>query len=153
MIPRTTTGCGVNSLEATTNRINYDVLEFDAATIEYAQFIRVLPSNWNAGTITFKPHWTATGGTGSVVWQLSGRAYSDNDAIDQASGTAQTSTDTLTTQNNIYIGPASSAITLAGSPTAGLPIIFQVSRLATDGSDTLAVDARLLGVHITYTSV
>lgn len=150
MIPRTTNGCGVNSLESTTNRINYDVLEFDAATAEFAQFIRVLPNNWNAGTVTFKPLWTAASGSGAVVWQLAARCYADDDALDQAMGTAQSSTDTLLAANDMHIGPTSSAITVAGIPAAGRPIIFQISRLATDAADTLAVDARLLGVHITY---
>ena len=152
MIPRTTNGCGVNSLESSTNKINYDVLEFDAGTIEYAQFIRVMPNNWNAGTITFKPIWTAASSSGDVVWQLSGRAYANDDAIDQATGTGQTSTDTLTATNDICIGPASSAITLGGTAANGNPIIFEISRQATSGSDTLAADARLLGIEISYTS-
>jgi len=67
-IPRTTSGCGVNSLEAATNKVNYDVLEFDAAAIEYAQALVVMPSNWNAGTVTSKFHWTAASGSGDVVW-------------------------------------------------------------------------------------
>lgn len=152
MIPRTTNGCGVNSLEASTNKVNYDVLEFDPAAIEYAQFIRVLPNNWNAGTITFKPIWTAASGSGDVVWQLSGRAYANDDAIDQASGTGQTSTDTLLAAGDVHIGPASSAITLGGTAANGNPVIFEISRQATSGSDTLAVDARLLGIEITYTA-
>lgn len=151
-IPRTTNGCGINSLETSTNKVNYDVLEFDPAAIEYAQAIRVLPNNRNAGTITFKPIWTAASGSGDVVWSLSARAYANDDAIDQATGTNQTSTDTLTAANDICIGPASSAITLAGTAANGNPVIFEVARQATSGSDTLAVDARLLGIEITYTA-
>jgi hypothetical protein len=151
-IPRTTSGCGVNSLEAATNKVNYDVLEFDAAAIEYAQALVVMPSNWNAGTVTSKFHWTAASGSGDVVWQLSGRAYANDDAIDQATGTAQTATDTLTAANDVDISPATSAITLAGTAANGNPIVYELSRKATDAGDTLAVDARLLGVEISYTS-
>lgn len=150
-IPRTTTGCGVNSLETTTNKVNYDVLAFDPGTIEYAQVARIMPNNWGAGTITFKPHWTAASGSGDVVWQLSARAYANDDALDQATGTPQTSTDTLTTAVDLDIGPASSAITIAGTPANGQLVIFEVSRKATDGGDTLAVDALLLGIEITFT--
>lgn len=152
-IPRTTTGCGINSLEASTNKINYDVLEFDPSTAEYAQVAIVMPSNWNAGTVTAKFHWTAASGSGSVVWGLSGRAYADNNALDQATGTAQTVTDTLLTAAYEHITSATSAITLAGSPAAGQMVIFQLYRDATNGSDTLGSDAQFFGVEITYTSV
>lgn len=151
-IPRTTSGCGVNSLEASTNKVNYDVLEFDAAAIEYAQAMVIMPNNWNAGTITSKFHWTAASGSGDVVWQLSGRSYANDDAIDQATGTPQTATDTLTAANDVDISPATSAITLTGTAANGNPIVYELSRKATDAGDTLAVDARLLGVEISYTS-
>ena len=151
-IPRTTTGCGINSLEASTNKVNYDVLEFDPSTAEYAQVAIVMPSNWNAGTVTAKFHWTAASGSGSVVWGLSGRAYADNNALDQATGTAQTVTDTLLTAVYEHITSATSAITLAGSPAAGQLVIFQLYRDATNGSDTLATDAQFLGVEISYTA-
>jgi hypothetical protein len=150
-IPRTTNGCGINSLESTTNRVNYDVLEFDPAVVEYAQAMVTLPNNWNAGTVTAKFHWTAASGSGDVVWQLSGRAYANDDAIDQATGTAQSSTDTLTAANDLDISPATSAITLAGTAANGNPVVFELSRNATAGGDTLAVDARLIGVEISYT--
>jgi len=130
-IPRTTNGCGINSLESTTNRVNYDVLEFDPAAVEYAQAMVVLPNNWNAGTVT-------------------GRAYANDDAIDQATGTAQSSTDTLTAANDLDISPATSAITLAGTAANGNPVVFELSRNATAGGDTLGTDARLIGVEITY---
>jgi hypothetical protein len=149
-IPRTTNGCGINSLESTTNRVNYDVLEFDPAAVEYAQAMVVLPNNWNAGTVTAKFHWTAASGSGDVVWQLSGRAYANDDAIDQATGTAQSSTDTLTAANDLDISPATSAITLAGTAANGNPVVFELSRNATAGGDTLGTDARLIGVEITY---
>jgi hypothetical protein len=139
-------------LEAATNKVNYDVLEFDAAAIEYAQAMVIMPNNWNAGTITSKFHWTAASGSGDVVWQLSGRSYANDDAIDQATGTPQTATDTLTAANDVDISPATSAITLTGTAANGNPIVYELSRKATDAGDTLAVDARLLGVEISYTS-
>ena len=151
MIPRTTTGCGINSSETSTNKVNYDSLEFDTATQEFAQFIRVLPDNWSAGTITAKFLWTADSGSGGVVWALAGRCLADDDALDTAMGTAQQVADTLLTAGDMHITGATPAITLGGTPAVGVPIIFEVKRVPSDGSDTLAVDARLLGIVITYT--
>jgi hypothetical protein len=151
-IPRTTTGAGIDSREQSTNKINTDELLFDAGTDEFAQAMIVMPSNWNAGTVTAKFHWTASTGSGDVVWGLQGRAYANDDALDQAMGTAQTATDTLTATNDVDISPATSAITLGGTAASGNPVIFQVYRDADAAGDTLAADARLLGVEISYTS-
>jgi hypothetical protein len=151
-IPRTTTGCGIDSRELSTNKINTDELLFDAGTDEFAQCMIVMPSNWNAGTITAKFHWTASTGSGDVIWGLSGRAYANDDALDQAQGTAQTVTDTLTATNDLDISSATGAITLGGTAAAGNPVIFEVYRDANAGGDTLAADARLLGVEISYTA-
>jgi hypothetical protein len=154
-IPRTTTGAGIDSREQSTNKINTDELLFDAGTDEFAQAMIVMPSNWNAGTVTAKFHWTgsgATDGSDDVIWGLSGRAYANDDALDQAQGTAQTATDTLTAINDLDISPATSAITIAGTPASGNPIIFEVYRDANAAGDTYSHDARLLGVEISYTS-
>lgn len=151
-IPRTTTGCGIDSRELSTNKINTDELLFDPGTAEYAQAMVVMPSNWNAGTVTAKFHWTASTGSGDVVWGLRGRSYANDDALDQAMGTGQTATDTLTATNDLDISPATSAITVGGTAASGNPIIWEVYRDAAAGGDTLGSDARLLGVEISYTA-
>lgn len=147
-IPRTTTGCGINSTESSTNKINLDLLEFDAATSEYAQVSRTLPKEWNLGTLTAKFHWTAASGSGTVIFGIQAISLADDDAIDTAFGTAQTATDTLLAALDMHISPATSAMTVGGTPAAGRPVVFQIYR---DISDTLAVDAQFIGVEITYT--
>lgn len=148
MIPRTTSGAGVGSYETTTNKVNYDTLEFDTAADEFANFVRVLPASWNAGTVTAKFYWTAASGSGTVSFRLAGYSFGDNVALDTAFGTAQTATDTLLAAGNMHVSPATSAITIGGTPANGVPVIFQVSR---DVTDTLGVDALLIGVEITFT--
>ena len=149
-IPRTTIGCGVDSRELATNLTNYDELLFDPATNEFAQALHILPSNYNNSTITARFYWTASTGSGAAIWGLQGRAYADGDSLDQAFGTAQTVTDTLITTNSMHVTSATSAITIAGTPAANRPILFQIYRDATAGGDTLSSDARLLGVEILF---
>jgi hypothetical protein len=86
-----------------------------------------------------------------VVWGLDAVAISDDDAMDVAFGTAQTSTDTGGTTNDSYQGPESSAITIAGSPAVGDLVMYRIHRDPSDGNDTLAIDARLHGVLLLYT--
>ena len=148
MIPRTTSGCGVNSSETGTNKQNYDSLDFDTAADEFADALIIMPNNWDNGTVKFRPYWTADSGSGTVCFALQGRAYADDDAIDTAAGTAQTSTDTLITAGDMHVGPESAAITIGGAPAANKPVQITVYRDISE--DTLGVDARILGIEISY---
>ncbi|MCE9518157.1 MAG: hypothetical protein K8R87_01100, partial [Verrucomicrobia bacterium] len=150
MIPSTTNGAGVNSSETTTNKVNYDTLDFDATTSESAQFTKVMPSNYNGGTVTATFYWTldSLGGGGTVIYTLAGEAFADNGTIDTDFGTAVGATDTAQTASAVHISPATAAVTIAGTPTASKLVQFKVAR---DVSDTFTTDARLIGVLITYT--
>ena len=152
-IPKTTAGCGVDSRETTTNDQNFDELLFDAGTDEFADALVVMPSNYNNGTVTARFYWTASAagdGTDDVVWGISGLAYANDDALDTATGTPQTVTDTLLATNDMHVSAATSAVTIGGTPVANKPIQFTVSRDADAGADTYGGDARLLGVEILF---
>lgn len=151
-IPKTTSGCGVDSRETTTNDQNFDELLFDAGTDEFADALVVMPSNYNNGTVTARFYWTASAGSGDVIWGLQGRAFANDDALDTAAGTAQTVTDTLIATNDMHVTSATSAITIGGTPAANTPIQFTIYRDANAGGDTIANDCRLLGVEIIFTS-
>jgi hypothetical protein len=134
--------------ESTTNKINTLSLDFDQTTQEYAQFQWFAVRNYNNGTVKFTPYWTASTGSGGVVWGMSGVALSNDDALDTALGTAQTSTDTLIATGDLHVGPQSSAITIAGTPADSDMHIWQISRVTGNGSDTLTGDAKLLGIIV-----
>lgn len=154
MWPRTTTGCAaLATLEMGTNKGNFPYLAFDSSTAEYAQFIVSFPKSWNNGAVTARVRWAHPSTTTNfgVVWKLSGVAISDDDALDVAQGTAQSMTDTGGTTSDLYVSPTSSAITIGGTPATGDSVLFEISRAPADGSDTMAVDAYLIGVDLFYT--
>lgn len=147
--PRTTNGAAaLAQSETTTNKINYKSFDFDSSTQEFIQVLWQPPRNWNNSTVKFTPYWTAASGSGGVVWALQGVALSNDDALDTAIGTEQTSTDTLIATGDVHIGPQSLAITIAGSPADGDLIVLQFKRNPSDGSDTLAADAKFLGLML-----
>jgi hypothetical protein len=151
MWPTITNGCSaLTQTEMATSLFNVMSLDFDQTTQEFAQFQVRLPRKWNNGTITAAVYWTATSGSGTVQWGISGGAYSNDDALTVALGTPQTSDDTLITTNDLHISPTTSAITLAGTPADADFLAIQVSR--NPGSDTLSGDAKLLGVAIFLTT-
>jgi hypothetical protein len=152
MTARTTNGAARGTAEMTTNKNMLATLDFDASTQEFAQFEVGFEKGWNRSTVAFQPVWSHASTTTNfgVVFALAGVATSNDDALDVAFGTAQTSTDTGGTTNDRYVGPESSAITIAGSPAAGDVVQFQIARNVSDGSDTMAIDARLHGVWVFY---
>lgn len=154
MTPSTTNGPAWGSVEMTTNKEMFSTLDFDTTTAESAWFSLRMPKSWNESTITFEPVWShaATSTNFGVVFSLAGIALSDDDAGDTAVGTVQTSTDTGGTTNDIYIGPTSSAITIAGTPAAQDLVFFKIARVPSDGSDTMAIDARLHGITLNITT-
>lgn len=155
MAPSVSGGCStLASVASAANQPDIVSLNFDPTTQEYAQFAIPMPESWNEGTVTFKPIWShaATTTNFGVVWDLQAVAVSDDDAIAVAYGTAQTSADTGGTTNDIYVGPESSAMTVAGSPSAGDLVYFRISRVTGHASDTMAVDARLHGIRLYITT-
>ena len=155
MRPSASGGCAaLDNIATSANQPDLQTLNFDATTAEYAQFALVMPKKWNKGTVTFKPHWShaATTTNFGVVWSLQAVAVGNDDAIATNFGTAQSSTDTGGTTNDMYTGPESSAITVAGSPGDEEMLFFRIARLPGDSGDTMAVDARLHGLTLYVTT-
>ncbi len=146
-IPRTTNGCGINSDETTTNRVNRDLLMFDAGTQEFAQVWGAWPTGWNTFSATFL--WKYSSGSGNCVWGAQARLYADNTAVDTAFGTAQTVTDNGQGTAIHHESAATSAITPGGTVADGRLFVLQIYRDPNNGSDSLNVDAELIGVILT----
>ena len=151
ILPQATNGAQRGISYMGTNAQPVETLDFDQTTQEFAVAIAKLPKRWNLGTFTFRPLWTAASGSGGVVWAVEALAVGDDDTLDAAYGTAQTSADTLLSANDLHVGPESSAITAAGTPAAGDILLLRVKRVPADAGDTLAADAKLLGIVVTWT--
>jgi hypothetical protein len=149
--PTTTSGCADKAkIEAGTNDIDYWVLDFDKDTDERAFVNFQMPDSYDGGVIKFRYVWTtADGGAAETVeFELSGRAYANDDAIDQAVGTPVGLSDTWIANADIHISGWSDDVTLAGSPAGGQWVHFEVRRDVS--GDDLGADARLIDVEIKY---
>jgi hypothetical protein len=151
MWPSTTAGCAaLAQTELATNKVNYKSLDFDQAAQEHAEFTVIMPDDWNASTITYKIWWTAAGGSAAqtVEWNVQARAYANDDAFDGAWGTVIEVSDALIATSDIHVTSESSALTIANTPSAGEIVQFRIYR---DVADTLAADAKLLGIKLYFT--
>lgn len=152
MYTRTTNGAAYTTRETTTNKVMISSFNFDTTTQEYSQFNWSTPANWNAGTVRFKLYWTTTGGSAAqtIDFDLQAYAFSNDDALDTAFGTAQNVTDTYIADNDVHVTSYSSAITIGGTPAVGDTVIFQLTRDV--ASDNLGVDCEVLGVLLEYST-
>jgi hypothetical protein len=151
MAPRISNGPSIGTSETATNKIMLRSLDFSPSADEFAQFMVPMPKRWNEGTVTAEFIWTATA-TGDVVWAIQGAAISNDDVLDAAFGTAQSVTDGVTAANELMTSAVTGAITLGGTPAEKDLLVFQVFRDADNGADTCAVDAKLIGLRLFFTT-
>lgn len=148
--PRTTNGPSVGTAELSTNKRMVKSLDFDASTQEYAQFSVWLPKSWDLSTFAYRVLWTTATGSGGVAWSLAARADGDDDALDQAMGTAVVVTDTRIADNDLHMTGESGTLTAAGTAQEMDLVTFEVSRPVADAGDTKTGDAKFLGLHLYY---
>lgn len=154
MTPRTTNGAARGSVETATNKVMISTLDFDAAVVEYAQFWVKMPNGWNEGTVSavFECSHGSTTTNFGMAFSLAAVAINSSGAIDVARGTAQTVTVTGGTTDTKYSTSETAAVTIAGTPAAGALVLFEVARQVANAGDTMAIDARLHGLWLLYTT-
>jgi hypothetical protein len=151
MYPTNTGGCADIALtETTAGRPDMYTLDFDASSDENAQFSIAFPSYWNENTINFQVFWTTTAtDTDSVDWELAAVSVVDSGTTDVAFGTAVSVTDNvISAAEDLYVSAVSGNLTVA-SAAANALTYFNIERDA--GSDTMAEDAKLIGIKLFYT--
>ena len=153
MRPTVSAGCAaITDVETTADRPDIQVLDFDGGSEEHAQFQVAFPKSWNAGTVTYRVFWTSTAtDTDAVIWTLEGVSVANDATIDVAYGTGVAVTDNnISAAEDCLVSATSSAVTIASAADDALTF-FRIWRDADAGGDTMAEDARLIGVRIFYT--
>lgn len=133
------------------------ILDFDATTVEYADFMVRLPEHYAGGGLTFSLEWSATSATtGNVIWSAAIRRiaddaedidtsqtydYNDSAAATTASASGETVKTTITFTSGADMD----------SWAAGETAIVRIRRFASDGGDTMSGDAELWNVIIKET--
>jgi hypothetical protein len=151
--PRVTSGCSsLTQTEIATSLINIQTLDFNQTTQQYAQTHYKFPKKYNLGTLTYEIEWTATTGTGSVVWGVAAVSVADGDALTTAFGSQVNVTDAAGTANTERNSASSAAVTIGNTPGVADGIYLQITRVTGDGSDDMAADAKFKGISIHITT-
>jgi hypothetical protein len=153
MVPRFSNGASYGTIETVNNRINITTLDFDSISQEFAQFVIGMPKSWNEGVVTFDANWFhgSTTTNFGVAWSLAGVALSDTNSLDTAAGSPVIVVDTGGTANTYYDSPESANCTIGNVPAENDLVIYQIARVPADAGDTMAIDARLVGIRLFYT--
>ena len=129
-------------------------LGYDQTTVESAYWkFRALA--YGSGNITVDIDWYANNvNTGAVVWGAAVAAMTPNvdDASVEAKAFATQNTATGTLPGSDTRRPNRTSITISNLDSIAVDDIvwIRIQRVANDGSDTMAADARLLQVTLSY---
>lgn len=154
MISNITLGATFTSLErfSPTNRQD-DVFIFADGTTNLVSFSIAMPEEWDRSTVKVKFYWTTTNSIASQtnVWGISATAISHDDVMTADWGTEQVVNSPVTAADDLLASPATSALTVAGTPQVGDLVYFRVRRLGGGVNDAMSnAQARLLHVVIQY---
>lgn len=149
----TTNPCGTSKIETTTNKVGIGtVLDFDPNTMEHAWIKAPIPKGVDiTAGVKFRVRWRAESGSGGVAFNFAAIGMGDNDVHDDAYGTAQTITDTLLNTAREHVSAWSSNVVTIKNAASEDTFYGRLSRDPANGSDSLAVDARVIAVELQWT--
>lgn len=139
------------SCQTSDPNLNYTTADFLDTQTDYAYKSFLLPSDWT-GTVQFSVYWWTNVTTNSVVWQLQTACTALTETIDPSAITfnaAQTVTDAANGTTATLNVATFSSVTTTGC-SAGELMWIKLFRDPTNGSDTLAATARMIGGLFTY---
>ena len=131
--------------------IAHDFYSFNPLITGFTQFKFPL-NDYNLGPMRTKFYWTATGVTaGNVVWGLQCRALGDSELLNSGfAGGVEVIDSSFAGGTGIYISTGAT-FTPSGNLAVEDMYYFRAYRNAASASDTLPMNARLLGIAIQYT--
>jgi hypothetical protein len=149
LVPNTTNPCA-DAVQAETGTGGKNYITRSFAANEQGSMEMFLPENYDGGTVTWWYAWispTDSSAGDTVIFGLRGSSTQNGDLIGEAQGAQVTITDTLLTGVGRYHkSDESSALTIAGSPSGGDLVIWEVERTGGDMTE----EAPLLMVYIRY---
>ncbi len=142
--PTTLPGVGACVTGSNTQKLVIDFAD-GADTLSIQKELK-LPSDFT-GAIDANIKWYTTATSGAVVWQVATACVADAATGDPSFNTASTIASTAQGTTNQYNTATISGITQTGC-AANRMLYLKVFRDPTNGSDTLAATARLVGVEL-----
>lgn len=127
---------------------SYACLDFDQATEEKAYWGWFLTPDYLEENIVVDIYWIATPAVGDVKFGFSVLGRQKGETWDSALGTERT---VIQTTGGAGVLNRARITTFSPNWAAGDVVQFKLARKAADGTDTLADDARVLKVVVSYT--
>jgi hypothetical protein len=148
----TTNPTTMYQMETTTNKNNAIAINFTDGGSEVGEWVVDFPADWNySANVIFTPVWTAHAGTGTVKFDVAGKLFPDDAAMDTALASIGTSTDTLLSSGDIHVAPDTTGAAITSVGTGGNTAIIKVTR--DSATDTLSGTAELIGLRIKYSRI
>ncbi len=133
---------------------NINTLDFSGSLWNAAQFSIAMPKSWNAGAVQFQLYWlcdhlTITNG---ATFKIAACSIGKADSFIKSFGVETSLTSNPTATKNDLIISAISGDLIIKDAGANKLAFFQIYRDVSDSGDTIPVDAKLIGLNLTYTT-
>lgn len=151
-VPRLTNGPSVERAETSISRFVMASLDYDPVVIEAAQATVRMPKSWDRVGLWAEVRWTAGGGSGSVLWALRAVLVGNGGSLNQNFGTPRVALQPFQGVFLEHCTPLTDRIIPSGNLSSGDRLLLEIYRDPTAVQDTLAQDAKLLGVTLFYTA-
>lgn len=139
---------GAEQVQTDGTNMSYYTLAFDPSLIESSFWEFIIPDTYTGGTITPTISWVGTPVAGDVIWGVRTVGRTDSEQYDVALGGTQTVTTTI---DGTTLDINTSTITgFDPGWDAGDIVIWQISRIASSGSDTMVGDADMIMAKIEW---
>jgi len=152
MTPRPANSPGIGVFTSAGTSATYPYLAFDPASDEAVDFTVAMPKSWNRGPIKVELVWfhPATAGPFAIQFIIASAVIGNGDTLDAALGVGIGINDAGGTADTLYISPVTADVVAPGVAEVGDALHLFLRRDPNDGSDTLPVDANVLGLRVLY---
>lgn len=125
---------------------------FSATTTQYEQWTFPMPDGYDGQPLDWKVYWTSTStNSGGVIWGVQCRSYADGAALDQAWGTAATTSDTNAGSLVLSSVTSTAQLTFGGTPIAGEEVQCRAYRDAENFQGTaMSSTVNLISVKLEF---
>jgi len=125
------------------------VINFDDGAVSATYFVGVLPANYAGGDLEIRLSWAPVLSSGNVKWDVAfERRQPGVFQLDTPDfGAASTDTEAVSAAENVIVTTVTITAANAGTPVAGEPFRFSVTRDTTVGSN-MADSAYLFAVEL-----
>ncbi len=155
ILPTKTNGAKSKTTHLAGDIKSISTLDFSGSLVNGAQFSIAMPKSWDEGALQFQIYWLCNHATitNGATFKIAACSIEEMDSFTKSFGAETSLTmDATDRANDLIISDISGDLIVKDAAVNNLAF-FEISRDVSDAGDTIAADAKLIGINLTYTTI